>query len=115
MEVYKSLSCDAYTFELSGNYLKVETDGTRKFSINYPVSSDCIWYRCYVGMENQVSEELSYEKIKEILQSNRELNEEGFYTCENNLGIKVKNNEIIAKSYNKIAIPTNYFVKRILD
>lgn len=90
-----SVDCsEVYQFEMIDDRLIVRTDGEDSFSIGYPISSDCIWYRCYVGNEDEVSESLSFEEIKEHLEGIRQDAKVGEYTCWNGLGLRIQNNEV---------------------
>lgn len=90
-----SVDCgEVYRFEMVDDRLVVRTDGYDSLSIGYPISSDCIWYCCYVGNEDEVSESLSYEEIKEHVDGIRQDAKEGNYTCWNGLGIQIRNNEV---------------------
>lgn len=101
-EAYEGISVITYTadcstvyeFEIVDDHLIVRTDGDEPISIGYPISSKCIWYRCYVGNEDEASETLSFEEIKEHLKGLRQEAKNGSYTCWNGLGIRVQNNEV---------------------
>lgn len=90
-----SVDCgEVYQFEIMDDRLVVRTDGEEPISIGYPISSDCIWYNTYIGNEDEVSESVSYEEIKEHVDELRQDSEEGNYTCWNGLGVQIKNNEV---------------------
>lgn len=96
MSVIKySADCgEVYEFEIIDDRLVVRTEGDEPFSIGYPISSECIWYSCYVGNEDEVSKSLSFEEIKEHVEAIRQDAKDGSYTCWNGLGIRVQNNEV---------------------
>lgn len=91
---YTADCCEVFEFEIIEDRLVVRTEGEEPFSIGYPLSSDCIWYRCYVGNEDEVSESMSFEEVKEHVEAIRQDEKDGVYTCWNGLGIQVQNNKV---------------------
>lgn len=91
---YAADCSEVFEFEIIEDRLVVRTEGEEPFSIGYPLSSDCIWYRCYVGNEDEVSESMTFEEVKEHVEAIRQDEKEGTYTCWNGLGIQVQNNKV---------------------
>lgn len=91
---YTADCCEVFEFEIIEDRLVVRTEGEEPISIGYPLSSDCIWYRCYVGNEDEVSESMSFEEVKEHVEAIRQDEKDGVYTCWNGLGIQVQNNKV---------------------